>query len=137
MPRDPDVFGKPTRSVRVEHLVDDAGDVAHRGEGHARLRVEVDPQLVGVVDVGAADRPRVQVEAAEVDGPDDVGDVDRAQLVGGTPAREVTRTVSSHSGRFSGTRFWKNGSPSAPSGKRFSTVGRSNTPRSAPGPTAR
>ena len=47
-----------------------------------------------------------------------------------TSAREVvpfgvlTIVVSSHSGAFLGTRFWKNELPSAPCGKRCMRVGR-------------
>ena len=53
------------------------------------------------------------------------------------PLGKATVAVSSQSGRLLGTRFWKNSSPSAPSGKRFRTVGRRCTARSAPSPTAR
>ena len=48
-------------------------------EGGFRRWVEVDAQLVGVVDVVGAHGPGVEVDAAEVDGPDDVG-----RLVAGT-----------------------------------------------------
>ena len=47
-----------------------------------------------------------------------------------TSAREVvpfgveTIAVSSHSGAFLGTRFWKNELPSAPCGKRCMSAGR-------------
>ena len=124
--------------VLVEHLVDrpraTACTSAYDTPG---LGVEVHPQLVGVVDVGPAHRPRVEVEAAEVRGPDDVGDVDRAQLVGVATARERRPGPSrSTPGRCGGTRFWKKGSSVAPFGYRFRTVGRSRTPRSAPSPTA-
>ncbi len=53
------------------------------------------------------------------------------------PLGKVTVAVSSQSGRLFGTRFWKKSSPSAPSGKRFSTVGRRCTARNAPSPTVR
>jgi len=36
----------------------------------------------------------------------------------------ITMAVSSHSGRDSGTRFWKNDGPSAPLGKRWRSTGR-------------
>ena len=60
----------------------------HRGELHARLRIEVDPQLVGVIDVRAPDRPGVQVETAEVGRVDEVRHVHRAELAGAPPARK-------------------------------------------------
>ena len=53
------------------------------------------------------------------------------------PLGNATVAVCNQSGRLAGTRFWKNISPVAPSGKRFITVGRRNTPRSAPSPTSR
>ncbi len=45
------------------------------------------------------------------------------------PLGNVTVAVSIHSGALSGTRFWKNGLPSTPSTQRFITVGRSHSPR--------
>ena len=75
-------------------------------EGNSGLRVEVDAQLVGMVGVGAAYRPRVQVETSQVDRPQDVGHVHRAQLLGVRPLGNATVTVSSQSGRDGGTRFW-------------------------------
>ena len=52
------------------------------------------------------------------------------------PLGNETRTVSIHSGRFGGTRFWKNGSSVAPFGYRFEDRRPLRTPRSAPSPTA-
>jgi hypothetical protein len=71
-----------------------------------RHRVEVDAQLVGVLHVVAPRRPGVEVQAAVVGRPGDVGDVDRAHLGGAAPLGKVTVTVSIHGGRLSGTRFW-------------------------------
>ena len=48
----------------VEHLAQPAGDPRPRREVGAGLRVEVDAQLVGVVDVGAAYRPGVEGQRA-------------------------------------------------------------------------
>ena len=61
----------------------DAGGVAERGAG---LRVEVDAQLVGAVDVGAPDRPRVERQRAHLRAPHGHGDLGRADL-GGLAAR--------------------------------------------------
>ena len=80
--------------------------------GHARHRIEVDAQLVGMVEVLGADRMRVEVDAAEVDDPE--------QLRRRPAARSRRRfgrtgscssTVSIQSGRDSGARFWKKKSP--------------------------
>ena len=42
----------------------------------------------------------------------------------GVPLTVCTVVVSSHSGMFSGTRFWKNEGPPAPCGKRCISTGR-------------
>ena len=88
MPRDPEVFGKPTSPWASSTSCTTPATWRTASNGTPGLRIEVDAQLVGVVDVVAADRPRVQVEAPEVHRPHEVGDVDRAQLVGGAAARE-------------------------------------------------
>src|SRR2546422_1037849 len=53
------------------------------------------------------------------------------------PEGKLSSTVSIHSGRDSGARFWKKNSPSAPLTKRFKAMGRPPTPRSAPSGSAR
>jgi hypothetical protein len=52
-------------------------------------RVEVDAQLVGMVEVGAPRRPRVEVDHPEVDRPEEVRRVVRAELGGAAAAREA------------------------------------------------
>jgi len=52
------------------------------------------------------------------------------------PPTVVTRVVVSHSGALLGTRFWKNDEPSAPSGWRSSSTGRSPSARSSGSATA-
>ncbi len=49
MPREPDVFGQPTRAYVVQHVVDDGGNVAHLAEIHARHRIEIDTELIGMI----------------------------------------------------------------------------------------
>ena len=53
------------------------------------------------------------------------------------PDGKLSVTVSIHSGRDFGARFWKNGASSAPLTKRLSAMGRPSTPRTAPSETAR
>ena len=53
------------------------------------------------------------------------------------PDGKLSCAVSIQSGRFSGARFWKNGSLSAPFTNRFSAIGRPPAPPSAPAATAR
>ena len=65
-----------------------------------------------MIEVVGAHRVRVQVDAAEVDDPGELRRVVDDDLVGGPARREASAsTVSIHSGRVSGARFWKNGSP--------------------------
>jgi hypothetical protein len=56
-----------------------AGGLGERDDAqlveHARLGIEVEAQLVGVVGVGREVGPHVKAEAGQVDGPGDVGDV--------------------------------------------------------------
>ncbi len=54
----------------------------------AGLRVEVDAQFVGAVDVGAAHRPGVEGEGAVLGGPQHRGLLGGAHLVGAAPAGE-------------------------------------------------
>ncbi len=70
----------------VEHLVHDRRDALRLGEPGSRLRVDVDAQLVRLLGVGAARRPRAELERREVRRPDDVRELGDAELVG-VPAR--------------------------------------------------
>jgi hypothetical protein len=53
------------------------------------------------------------------------------------PDGKRSSTVSIQCGRFSGARFWKNASLSAPFTNRLSAIGRPLTPASAPEETDR
>ena len=74
------------REARVAELLQQRprlGGDAHRvGEVGARLRVEVEPQLVRVVDVVVAHRPRVERDRPHLRRPADDGHLGRADLVG-------------------------------------------------------
>lgn len=76
------------------------------GEVRARLRVEVDPQLVGVLGVRAADRPGWKVRqprlAAQSTAAGSVGQISSAVR----PLGKAIRAVGSQSGVFLGARFW-------------------------------
>ena len=76
-----------------------AASLRHR-EGGARSGIEVDAQLVGVVGIARTDRPRVEAEAADVDRPQEMGEVGdherarfgavgRADDGGGQPVRRA------------------------------------------------
>jgi hypothetical protein len=74
--------------------VDEGGDSLRILERRAGLRVDVDPQLVRVVDMRAARRPRVKVDRREIRSPCDVRDLGHAELVRVAPGRE------GHAGRL-------------------------------------
>ena len=138
IPREPDVFGQPTSPTASSASRRDERDLADLRPLDARHRVEVDPQLVGMVEVLGPDRVRVQVDAAEVVDPGEPGRVVDDDLVGRPAGRERQRRdrAASRAG-CPGARFWKNASPSAPSTKRLSAIGRPPAPRRAPSATAR
>ena len=72
----------------IEHLANAQRHVAHLGEGHAVGGIQVDAQLVGVIDVGRAHGPRVEVDAAGVDHPREVRVLVADAEVSGAAARE-------------------------------------------------
>jgi hypothetical protein len=76
---------------RVERLLGDQCHLADLGPLDARHRVEVDPQLVGMVEVVGPDGMRVEVDAAEVRDPGQPGGVVDHDLVGGPPGWERQR----------------------------------------------
>ena len=88
MPREPDVFGQPDQPDRLERLARDERHLADLRPLHARDRVEVDPQLVGMIEVLGADRVRVEVDAAEVVDPGKARCVVDDDLVRCPPRRE-------------------------------------------------
>ncbi len=68
------------QAVVGEHLTHHHRDVDDLAPVHARHRVEVDPQLVGVVEVLRAHRVRVEVDAAEVHDPGERGGIPHHDL---------------------------------------------------------
>ncbi len=82
-------LGVAAQPVLGQHVAHHHRRPPHRVPGDPRRRIEVDAQLVGMVEVAAARRPRVEVDDAEVDGPDEVGLVVGHELLGGAPGREV------------------------------------------------
>ena len=122
----------------LQHLPGDQRDLDDLPPGDAGHRVEVDPQLVGVVEVLGAHRVRVEVDAAEVDHPGERRGVADDDLVGERAGGVACSSATSiQSGRFAGARFWKNASSSMPLTNRLRIIGRPATPRSAPSATAR
>ena len=81
---------RPARVADLgEHLAHDRGDRLRVGEVRARLRVDVDPQLVGMLGVGAPRGPGVEVDHGEVRGPGDLRELGHAELVGMAARRET------------------------------------------------
>jgi hypothetical protein len=70
MPREPDGLRPAREPAVVEHLAYDAGDVHDLAPADAGPGIEVDAQLVRMVEVVRAHRMRVQIDAAEVDDPE-------------------------------------------------------------------
>ena len=91
IPREPGRLRPADEPDRLERLLRDERDLADLGPLDARHRVEVDPQLVGMVEVLGPDRVRVQVDAAEVGDPGEAGRVVDHDLVGGPAGRERQR----------------------------------------------
>ena len=75
--------------VLVEHVAHRHRDLAHGLPADALRRVEVDAQLVRMVEVVAAHRPRVPVDVVEVRRPDEVRGVDGHELRRASPGREM------------------------------------------------
>ena len=108
----------------VEEPAELDGGLARLLEPDSRLRIEIEAQLVGDVRrsarYGQTWKPRHPRFTAQT----------TWAMSARTSAREVvplgveTMVVCSHSGAFSGTRFWKKELPSAPFGKRCISVGR-------------
>ena len=74
-----------------EHLADDERHLDGLLPRDAGQRVEVDPQLVGAVEVLGEHRVRVEVDAAEVDHPGQPGGVPDDDLLGRGPRAVVQR----------------------------------------------
>ena len=126
MPREPEVFGKPVSPCSASTSRTPCGDGADLVEADLRRRVEVDAQLVGMVEVAAAHRPRVPVDHAEVDAPGEVRARRRRRARarcarwGSGPSRSAA-TPARCRGRASGRRTRR----ATPSTQRLSVVGRS------------
>ena len=81
-PRDPDVFGQAVRPWSSSTSRATSATSTIWRQSHARHRVEVDPQLVGVGEVVGAHRVRIEVDAAEVDRPHQAGGIVDDGLLG-------------------------------------------------------
>ena len=153
---DVDVDASASRGLReagVAELVQEharlGGDAHGVGEVGARLRVEVEAQLVGMVDVVAANRPRMKRDRAHLGRPADDGHLRGADLVRVATRRELDPRGLHVVRRSRGMRFWKKASPPpfsrvertmpgcTPFGQRSSVVGRRSSARMMPSSTAR
>ena len=66
----------------LEHLPDERRDALGVAEIRPRLWIDIDAQLVGLLHVVTTRRPRVEVERRQVHGPDHLGELRHAELVG-------------------------------------------------------
>ena len=101
----PEVFGQPT-SLKSSSTAATTSTRADLGPLHARHRIEVDAQLVGMLEVLGAHRVRVQLQAGEVREPGERRGVARHDLLGRAPDGKRSSTVSIQGGRLLGARFW-------------------------------
>lgn len=107
-------------TAQAAELVEDGAQFVGGADGvvevGAGLRVEVDAEFVGAVDVGAPHRPgwkvRVPYWAAHTTAASSVGHISSALR----PLGKVMWAVGIQSGMFLGARFWKKFSPVTPSG---------------------
>ena len=66
IPREPLVFGHPRRPSSLQQRFHLQRHATHVVPADARPGIEIDPQLVGVVEIAGPHRVRVQLDAAEV-----------------------------------------------------------------------
>ena len=97
MPREPDVLGQPVRpkSPSVASTTRATSpDLVPVDAGH---RIEIDPQLVGMVEILGAHRMRVQLEAREIGEPGERGGVAGHDLLPrSVPRGSGSSTTSTH-----------------------------------------
>jgi hypothetical protein len=82
---DPSATGSlwETRHTKlVEDLVHTTSDPTDVVESHPWHRVKVDTKFVGTIEIGIAHWPRVEIDTTEVHRPNDVRDVEGAELLG-------------------------------------------------------
>src|SRR5262249_26838745 len=78
----------PDETQLVERLVHDRRALLRLGQAPARLGVDVDAELVGMLDVAPSGRPGVEVDGGEIGSPRDLRELGHAELVGGATGGE-------------------------------------------------
>ncbi len=104
----------PDPAELVEHPAQLQGDGHRVVEVRPRLRVEVDAQLVGVLDIAGSHRPGVEGDRAELGRPDDRRRRVRADLVGRPTRRERDPGGADPVGRPGGHALLVEGLPLEP-----------------------
>ena len=69
IPRDPLVLGQPRRPISSSSDFHLERDRAHVAPNDAGTRIEIDPQLVGMIEIAGAHRMRMQLDASKIDDP--------------------------------------------------------------------
>ncbi len=82
-------LGPAAQAVLGEHVAHDQRHAPHVVPAHARAGIEVDPQLVGMVEVIGPHRVRVQIDAPEVDDPEELRGVAHHDLARRAPGGEA------------------------------------------------
>ena len=62
-------FGPAAKAHFLEQRLHFESDRAHVRPTHAGSRIEIDPQLVGMIEIAGAHRVRMQLDAAQIDDP--------------------------------------------------------------------
>ena len=80
---------RPPRQAEVlEDVARDHGHLADLRPGDAGHRIQVDPQLVGMLQISGPDRMRIQVDATEVDDPGELRRIPDDDLLRRSPRWE-------------------------------------------------
>ena len=75
MPFEPLVFGYDGIFEHIERLPDEQRRLEDLLERRSRTRIEVEMKIIGPIDVVAARVPLVEVDASEIDDPEQRGDI--------------------------------------------------------------
>ena len=85
MPREPEVFGQPIRPCSSSTSRAMSATLQTSLQPNAGPGIEIDPQLVRVIEVLGPHRVRMEIDAGQVDDPQELGGVAQDDLVGGAP----------------------------------------------------
>ena len=115
-PFEPVVFTTRRHLQHIQRLPHDEPGFAHAFERRPGAGIQIEVQVVGTVDIVGRRVPLVQVDAAEVDDPQQRRQILDHREVDDVPGAVIDRAGSIHAGRGDGARFMKKKGPAAPCG---------------------